>query len=92
MSDDIEGKLEYWAFKFCGKGEQEDAASDVMSDAAREFKKMREALRWYADPRNHFPVERLSPGDPDRAVIFIEEPPIMNDGGMRARKALEVEP
>jgi len=43
MTDDVAEKLEYWAFKFCGKGEQEDAASDVMSEASKEIRKMREA-------------------------------------------------
>jgi hypothetical protein len=50
--------------------------------------KLREALSWYADQRNHFPVEHRRPGDPDPAVVFVEEPPIMSDGGKRARKAL----
>lgn len=54
-----------------------------------EIERLHKALRWYADPRNHFPVERRSPGDPDPAVVFVEEPPIMSDCGKRARKALE---
>jgi hypothetical protein len=53
-----------------------------------EIEKLRAALRWYADPRNHFPVEHRRPGDPDPAVVFMEEPPIMSDCGRRARKAL----
>jgi hypothetical protein len=57
-----------------------------------EVERLREALIWYADTRNHFPVERRSPGDPDPAVIFVEEPPIMSDGGRRARVALEGKP
>ena len=57
-----------------------------------EIERLREALRWYADPRNHFPVDRRNPGDPDPAVIFVEEPPIMIDGGTRAREALEGKP
>ena len=64
----------------------------VAVDAVIEIERLRAALRWYADPRNHFPVERRSPGDPDPAVIFVEEPPIMSDGGKRARKALEGKP
>ena len=36
--------LRYWAFKLCGKGEQEDAASDVMTAAANEIERLREAL------------------------------------------------
>ena len=57
-----------------------------------EIERLREALSWYADQRNHFPVERRNPGDPDPAVIFLEEPPIMSDGGKRARNALEGKP
>jgi hypothetical protein len=33
--------LRYWAFKLCGKGEQEDAASDVMTAAATEIERLR---------------------------------------------------
>jgi hypothetical protein len=40
--------LRYWAFKLCGKGEQEDAASDVMTAAADEIERLRKALCWYA--------------------------------------------
>ncbi len=57
-----------------------------------EIERLRMALRWYANPRNHAPVERRNPGDPDPAVVFIELPPIMRDCGKRARKALEVKP
>jgi FtsZ-binding cell division protein ZapB len=34
--------LRYWAFKLCGKGEQESAASDVMTAAADEIDRLRE--------------------------------------------------
>ena len=34
--------LRYWAFKLCGKGEQESAASDVMTAAADEIERLRE--------------------------------------------------
>lgn len=57
-----------------------------------EVERLRAALRWYADPRNHFPVEIRRPGDPDPAVVFLEEPPIMSDGGKRASKAMEGKP
>jgi len=33
--------LRYWAFKLCGKGEQENAASDVMTAAADEIERLR---------------------------------------------------
>lgn len=53
---------------------------------------LREALRWYADPLNHSPVKCRFPGDPDPSVVFLMElPPIINDGGHRARQALDLE-
>lgn len=57
-----------------------------------QIERLREALSWYADQRNHFPVEHRRPGDPDPAVVFVREPPIMSDGGKRARKALWAKP
>lgn len=71
--------------------EREEHRAEVEGLRA-ENERLREALRWYANPRNHFHVERRSPGDPDPAVIFIEEPPIMSDGGHRARNVLEGKP
>lgn len=71
----------------------EEALDAERQTAERQtVRRLREALRWYADPRNHFPVERRSPGDPDPALVVIEKPPIMSDGGERARKALEGKP
>ena len=71
----------------------EEALDAERQTAERQtVRRLREAPRWYADPRNHFPVERRSPGDPDPAVVFVEEPPIMRDGGKRAREALELKP
>jgi hypothetical protein len=32
-SEDLLIRLSFWAFKFCGKGEQENMASDTMSEA-----------------------------------------------------------
>jgi hypothetical protein len=43
MSDIVES-LRWWAYKFCGKGAQEDDASDVMTNAIHEIEKLREAL------------------------------------------------
>lgn len=37
---DITEKLKYWAFKFCGKGEREDAASDAMTAAVAEIERL----------------------------------------------------
>ena len=65
---------------------------EEIDDLRAEDERLREALGWYADPRNHFPVERRSPGDPDPAVVFAGETPIMSDGGERARNALEGKP
>ena len=62
---------------------------EEIEDLRAENERLREALRWYADQRNHFPVEHRRPGDPDPAVVFVDEPAIMTDCGRRARKALE---
>ena len=43
MSDIVES-LRWWAYKFCGKGAQEDDASDVMTNAIHEIEKLRAAL------------------------------------------------
>ena len=61
--------------------------------AAAVVEKLRAALRWYADHRNHLPVlHHRRAGDPDPVSVFVEEPPITSDGGRRAREALEVKP
>jgi len=39
---DIVKRLQYWAFKFCGKGEREDIASDAMTDGWQEIERLRE--------------------------------------------------
>ena len=44
MTDIVE-RLRYWAFKFCGKGEREDIASDAMTDGWQEIERLREALK-----------------------------------------------
>lgn len=66
--------------------------AEEIADLRAEVERLREALRWYADRRNHFPVERRNPGDPDPAVIILDEPPILLDGGTLARKTLEAKP
>jgi hypothetical protein len=40
---DIVERLQYWAFKFCGKGEREDIASDAMTDGWQEIERLRKA-------------------------------------------------
>lgn len=42
---DIVTKLRFWAFKFCGKGIQEDKASDVMLEAADKIKRLKSVLQ-----------------------------------------------
>ena len=37
-------RLRWWGFKFCGKGDQENLASDVMCDAADRIEKLEGAL------------------------------------------------
>jgi len=39
-SDDVMTRLRWWAFKFCGKGERENLASDTMSDAIAHIEKL----------------------------------------------------
>jgi len=43
MTDIVE-RLQYWAFKFCGKGEREDIASDAMTDGWREIERLRDEV------------------------------------------------
>jgi hypothetical protein len=44
MSDIVE-RLRWWAYKFCGKGVQEDDASDVMTNAIHEIENLRKDRR-----------------------------------------------
>jgi hypothetical protein len=43
--DDLVEHLKYWAFKFCGRGDKENIASDVMTEAWEEIERLRGALR-----------------------------------------------
>jgi len=43
MTDIVE-RLQYWAFKFCGKGEREDIASDAMTDGWQEIERLRKRV------------------------------------------------
>ena len=80
----------------------EDQITQLLAGSARaeevdqlraENERLRAALRWYADHRNHYPVlHHRRSGDPDPVAVFVEEPPIMTDGGRRAREALEAKP
>jgi len=38
-------RLRWWGFKFCGKGDQENLASDVMCDAADRIETLEAVLR-----------------------------------------------
>ena len=40
--DVIVERLKFWAFKFCGKGGQEDKASDAMTAGWEEIERLRE--------------------------------------------------
>ncbi len=42
-------RLRWWGFKFCGKGDHENIASDVMCDAADRIEKLEAALRKIKD-------------------------------------------
>ena len=48
-SDDVMTRLRWWAFKFCGKGERENLASDTMSDAIAHIEQLEAALREIAE-------------------------------------------
>ena len=56
MSKDLLGRLRWWAFKFCGKGEQEDLASDAMSEAASRIEKLEAALHKLSDACDCWPA------------------------------------
>ena len=43
-SEDILIRLSFWAFKFCGKGERENMASDTMSEAKTRIEKLEDEL------------------------------------------------
>jgi hypothetical protein len=49
MSKDLLVRLRWWAFKFCGKGEQENLASDAMSEAVGRIEKLEAALNRVTD-------------------------------------------
>ena len=49
MSDDLVKRLQWSAFKFCGKGEQENLASDAMSEAFNRIEQLEYALRSIAE-------------------------------------------
>ena len=101
MNDDVVKKLEYWAFKLCGKGEQEDAASDVMSEALREVVDLRAAVekltRELDEARAE--VERLK-SEPETlraeliAICNASRAALANayDRARGSRKALEAKP
>jgi len=44
-NDDLVEHLKYWAFKFCGKGDKENIASDVMTEAWEEIERLQGALQ-----------------------------------------------
>jgi hypothetical protein len=74
MTDDLVKRLSWWAFKFCGKGEQENLASDAMSEAVSRIEKLEAALREIADGPRHV----------DKSYISL-----LHEIQSEARKALE---
>ena len=84
MSNDLVKRLQWWAFKFCGKGEQENLASDAMSDAIRRIEKLEGEL--------HLCFHRIEELQAAlREIVDCITLPAQNDCEMReiARKALE---
>jgi hypothetical protein len=75
--------LRYWAFKLCGKGEQEDAASDVMTAAANEIERLREALQH---------AEAAMEGMASDQLTAVETANLWNATMESIRAALEVKP
>ena len=67
MTDDLVKRLSWWAFKFCGKGEQENLASDAMSEAVSRIEKLETALRRLID------YGMVSHQDLERAQKALEE-------------------
>jgi hypothetical protein len=65
------------------------ASLQIAISALAEFERLRAALRWYGDPANHYTIPPKTSYDP--AYIFVAEPPIFQDSGRRARKALRGE-
>jgi hypothetical protein len=74
LSKDLLVRLRWWAFKFCGKGEQENLASDAMSEAVSRIKKLEAALREIADGSR----------DADKSYVSL-----FHEIQSEARKALE---
>jgi hypothetical protein len=64
MTDDLVKRLKWWAFKFCGKGEQEDLASNIMSEAANRIEELEAALREISDPDSWEGMDWVSYGIP----------------------------
>ena len=61
-SDTVE-KLRWWAYKFCGKGVQEDEASDAMTNGVKEIERL----------RKHFAMAEHEMKVADRNRIFFQK-------------------
>ena len=72
----------------------DEPTHERVSAVVAEVERLREALRWYASERNYFPwaLHYCGPGELDPAAFLVQEPPVMGDGGKRARDALEAKP
>ena len=64
MSKDLLVRLRWWAFKFCGKGEHENLASDAMSEAGWRIEKLEAALT----PFLKFPIGVINDDPPEMEV------------------------
>jgi hypothetical protein len=101
MSKDLLVRLRWWAFKFCGKGEQENFASDAMSEAVSRIEKLEAALRDIIDERGicgH--CGQLATGEGKRSFVICDKTVLGFKGPCHwtpqdpkeiARKALEGE-
>ena len=75
-------RLRWWGFKFCGKGDHENIASDVMSDAADRIEKLEAALAKVAEG---YETEWST----SSVTNMLDIAQILSERIMIARKALE---
>jgi len=69
MSKDLLVRLRWWAFKFCGKGERENLASDDMSEAADSIEKLeavtKDDAKWLATYHKWCEMNGCAPSSSD---------------------------
>ena len=88
MTDDLVKRLSWWAFKFCGKGEQENLASDAMSDAIRRIEKLEGELHlcFHRIEELEAALREIADGPRDVDKSYIS---LLHEIQSEARKALE---